>query len=191
MTLSRACGIHRPVLVDFIDRGESSPATAGALAHLDRCRRCTEELESTVLAITALRRIGEDARRVEPAADAWPRLRARLESWRPRRFGTLSPAAGAAMSVVAVVLLVASPTLGRPPIGGPAAQVSPAELEAVVAQWRVEAAYIATTGSGSVSVEVATYPSSAGTPRIYPDGIRPERKEVDPPEPSGRPLEAI
>jgi hypothetical protein len=95
------------------------------------------------------------------------------------------------MSVVAVVLLVASPPLGRPPIGGPAAQVSPAELEAVVAQWRVEAAYIATTDSGTVSVELATQPSSAGTPRIYPDGIRPERKEVDPPASSGRPLEAI
>jgi len=96
--LRGACERHRPALIDFVDRGDIAPGTAKALAHLDRCSRCTEDLESTLLAITALRRIGDDLARVEPSADAWPRLRARLET--PVHRGTDFPLARPANEVV-------------------------------------------------------------------------------------------
>lgn len=189
-----SCTVHRRALIDFVDRGELAPVTAAALAHLDRCRRCAEELETTVQAIIALRRLGEDAARLEPSADAWPRLRARLESWRPPRLAILTPAAGAALSMALAVALVVPARLGGSATvesAPPAPPASSAELEASLAQWRVEAAYIATIGQGTEKPADTPVRSSAGTPRIFPDGIRPERKEVSPAEPSGRPQEAI
>ena len=82
--LGRGCTRHRPLLIDFVDRGEVRAGTSAALAHLDRCTRCTEVVESTMLTITALRRMGDEAAEVEPRADAWPRLPVRLAGW-PRR----------------------------------------------------------------------------------------------------------
>ena len=88
-----ACARHRSVLVDFVDHAEIGPATASALAHLDQCSRCTADLEVIVQTITALRRIGDEAGRVEPAVDAWPRLRNRLTRWRPAQW-KIMPAGG-------------------------------------------------------------------------------------------------
>jgi hypothetical protein len=76
--LTRGCTRYRPVLIDFIDRREVGTDTRAALAHLDRCTRCTEVIESTMLTITALRRLGDETATAEPAADAWPRLRVRV-----------------------------------------------------------------------------------------------------------------
>lgn len=197
IVLPAACTAHRRALVDFVDRGEVTTGTATALAHLDRCSRCTDELETTVQAIIALRRLGEEASRVEPLPDAWPRLMARLERWRPPRLAILSPAAGAAMSVILVIALVAPARFGGPApiesslLAGSAPPGAAAERKAYLAQWRVEAAYIATASQGTGTAAEAEVRSSAGSPRIFPDGIRPERKEVTPAEPSGRPLEAI
>lgn len=190
IVLPTSCATHRRALVAFVDRGELTPDTAPALAHLDRCGRCTDELETTVQAIIALRRLGEEASRVEPSPDAWPRLLARLERWRPPRLSILSPAAGAALSVVLVIALVAPARFGGPAPVESAPTITPAERKAYLAQWQVEYAYIATTGQGTGTAEEAVR-SSAGSPRIFPDGIRPERKEVTPAAPSGQPLEAI
>jgi hypothetical protein len=110
--LGGACARYRSALLDFVDRGEIVPGTAQALAHLERCRRCTDELESTVIAITALRRFGDDLARAEPSPDAWPRLRARLDDWRPARWGIMSPAAGMVMSIALVAVLVAPLRIG-------------------------------------------------------------------------------
>ena len=94
--LRGACARHRPALLDFVDRGEIASGTAGALAHLDRCDRCTDELESTVLTITALRRLGDDdrpcragARRVAatPGAPRPPRPQALGDHVAERRDG--------------------------------------------------------------------------------------------------------
>lgn len=76
------CAAHRAALIDFADRREIGPGTRAALDHLDRCRGCEWEVEATALAITALRRLWAEAQRAEPPADAWSRLRMRLE--RPR-----------------------------------------------------------------------------------------------------------
>jgi len=186
------CRRYRSALVDFIDHGEVvDPDTGLALAHLDRCDRCTVELESMVLAITALRRLGDDASRIEPSADAWPRLRARLERWRPIRWPVMSPSVGMVMSVALVVVLVAPMRIGGADASS-APSAAPINLNPVsLAERRVEANYILSTHQGTLP---ATQPvvRPAGTfPRIYPDNYRPERKEVGPAEPSGRPPEAI
>jgi hypothetical protein len=101
----RSCSRHRPALVDFVDRGEIGPATAAALTHLDRCERCTGAIESTVLTVTAVRRYADTLDAAEPAPDAWPRLAARITTWR-RRPLTMSPLTGVAMSLAMVVLVV-------------------------------------------------------------------------------------
>ncbi|HEX5013973.1 MAG TPA: hypothetical protein VFV72_07400 [Candidatus Limnocylindrales bacterium] len=187
------CDRHRPALLDFVDRGEIAPGTAKALAHLDRCSRCTEELESTMLAITALRRIGDEVANIEPAPDAWPRLRARLETFRPRRWAIISPSAGLVMSVALVAVLVAPLRLGGANnlIATPSPP-SAAELAADSRARRIEAAYIASVRQGTlpVSAPAASRPTATFL-RRYPDDIRPERKEVSPADPVGRLSEAI
>ena len=102
----RSCAKYRPALIDFVDRGEVGPSTAGAMAHLERCERCTGAIESTVLTVTALRRYADSLDGLEPSADAWPRLAERITTWRRRSFA-MSPLAGVAMSfaIVAVVVL--------------------------------------------------------------------------------------
>jgi hypothetical protein len=192
MDLGRACGRHRSALIDFLDRGEvRDPDTGRALAHLDRCDRCTGELETTVLAITALRRLGEDAGRVEPAADAWPRLRTRLDRWRPARWGIMSPTVGMAMSVALVAVLVAPLRIGgAAPSSSPAA-APPALSPVSLTERRVEIDYIQKARHRSLSDSLPVAREAGTLPRRYPDNYQPEHKEVGPAGPSGRPSEAI
>ena len=97
------CGRYRGSLLDFVDRRDQGPDTAAALEHLDRCAHCRSELEATALAITALRRLGADARASEPGADAWQRVRNRIAErgavWRWR-----SSVAGLAVGAVMLAL---------------------------------------------------------------------------------------
>lgn len=191
--LTRGCARHRPVLIDFVDRGDVRAETAAALAHLDRCMRCTEAIESTMLTIMALRRLGNDAADAEPAADAWPRLRVRIERW-PRRPAIMSPLAGIAMSFAIVAVLVLPVRMGGTLLGPVATPPVTSGSTVNVADRRIEAAYIASVRQGSLtpdtSLQAAVDPVSS-YPRIYPDNIRPTRKEVGPAEPTGRPPEAI
>jgi hypothetical protein len=182
MELGRSCSRYRRLLVDFVDRAEVGPATADALAHLERCPRCTEAVESTVLAITALRRLGNDLAAVEPAPDAWPRLRARITGW--RRPVVMSPLAGVAMSVAIVLVLVMPSRLGS---GGalrwddtPAPTVAPATRSA---DHKVEAAYLAASRRLPVSGPVAVADS---LPMNIPEEVRQVRKEVHTAKPSWR-----
>ena len=193
----RGCARFRPLLVDFVDRGEVSPATGVALAHLDRCARCTEAIESTMLTITALRRIGDDAEAAaaEAGIDAWPRLRVRIQSWR-RRPVVMSPLTGIAMSFALVAVLVLPVRLGGTLLG-PVDAASPADPAAAtrrITDRRIEAAYIASVRQGSfvpVAQGAPIEESVSSYPRTYPDNYRPTRKEVGPAEPAGRPPEAI
>jgi hypothetical protein len=197
---SSACVRHRAALVDFVDRAEIGPATAGALAHLDRCRRCTGDLEATVQTITALRRLGDEAGLVEPAPDAWPRLRDRLTGWRPRSWRIMTPLAGSAMSLALVAVLVVplrfgasigAPTTSNPDRVRPSASlVSSAPITA--ADRRIESAYIATVRrlDSSASGQSKADQSGGAFNRIYPDDVRPTRKEVGPAATTIRPSEA-
>ena len=141
-----------------------------ALAHLDRCGRCTEELESMVLTITALRRLGDDVARAEPEPDAWPRLRARLDRLNPKRWVIMSPSTGMVMSVALVAVLVAPLQLGGPtsPSSAPAGP-SAAEQAASREASRVEAAYIASIRQGTLPATGAGCdPADRNAPRAIP-----------------------
>jgi anti-sigma factor RsiW len=191
--LGRGCSRHRPVLIDFVDRGEVRAETGAALAHLDQCPRCTAAVESTMLTITALKRMGDEAAGVEPDVDAWPRLRVRIQTW-PKRPAVMSPLAGIALSFAIVAVLVLPVRLGGTLIGPVA--TPQVELEATSALDRqVEAAYIASVRQGTLAAPVQDLAQSiaAGVtfPRNYPDNIRPTRKEVGLTEPAGRPPDAI
>jgi hypothetical protein len=186
----RVCARHRSALVDFVDHAEIGAGTAAAMTHLEGCARCTADLESIVQTITALRRMGDEAGRLEPAGDAWPRLRDRLTRWRPMRWRIMSPTAGMAMSLALVAVLVV-PFRFNSSTG--TAAVTP-NLDGVVpspAERRIEAHYISTTHQGVLPAIESAARSTGSGPRMYPDETRPQRKEVAPAQPSGRPPEAI
>jgi anti-sigma factor RsiW len=196
---SGSCARHRSALVDFVDHAEIGPATGSALAHLDRCGSCTAELEAIVQTITALRRLGDEAGRMEPAPDAWPRLRERLTRWRPRSWRIMTPLAGTAMSLALVAVVVVPLRFGASlgsgvsnPDGLSPAQSVVRATSINAAERRTESAYIATVRRMSPTFAGA---SSAGGPgaafiRVYPDDIRPTRKEVGPAATTIRPSEA-
>jgi hypothetical protein len=196
--LNRGCSRHRPVLIDFVDRGDVRADTAAALAHLDDCAACTEVVEATMLTITALRRMGDEAAAAEPRSDAWPRLRIRLEGWH-RRPVVMSPLAGIAMSFAIVAVLVLPVRIGGTLVGGtligpissPLGQVSRAER---IGAGDAESAYIASVRQATLPVADSRAEAVRETVsylRIYPDNYHPTRKEVGPTEPNGRPPEAI
>jgi anti-sigma factor RsiW len=189
--LRGSCNRHRPLLVDFIDRGEVRPGTSAALAHLDRCARCLAAIESTMLTIMALRRLGDAAIEAEPRPDAWPRLRTRIEGLRPRRPKVMSPLAGIAMSFAIVAVIVVPFRFGGGTLdqdtAAPLGQTAPINL----AERRIETAYIAAVRRvASAAGASQAGDSSAAFNRIYPDDIRPTRKEVGPAATTVRPSEA-
>ena len=102
----RSCERYRAVLVDFVDHAEVGPKTARALGHLERCSRCTEAMESTLLTITALRRYGDDLVPAEPGDDAWARLRARVARQPQARPSLLYPMARVVLTIGFAALLV-------------------------------------------------------------------------------------
>ena len=185
--IGRSCSRYRPVLVDFVDRGEVRPETGLALAHLDGCRRCTEAIEATMLTITALRRLGDEVGGVEPGPDAWPRLRIRISSWR-RRPVFMSPLAGIAMSFAIVAVLIVPFRVGGGGLVG--TEASPTASTAPVtslADRRIEAAYLALSRTPPATVSVAV----GSVPQNLPHEILQVRKEVHSAKPSVRPPEPI
>jgi hypothetical protein len=191
--LARTCRRHRSALLDFVDRGEIASSTADALAHLDRCARCTAELETTVLAITAVRRLGAEVARAEPSPDAWPRLRARITRWSRVRWAILSPTAGMAISVALVAILVAPSRLGlsagdaqstalvngwgthpAAAIASPDASVRSGRAEFMSRVLDSQSLYVRESGLSNSSDQ----PSQGPQKRSYPDGTRPVRQEV-------------
>jgi hypothetical protein len=174
----RTCRRHRAALLDFVDHGLIGPHTGEALAHLEGCDACTEMLDSTVLAIAALRRLGDDAARIEPPLDSWPRLRARLTTRRPGRVSIVSPLGGMVMTVALAAILVAPLRLSHGPATdqlGSAAGSSDPTSSAVVAIY-TSSAKRGTDGSNSPE---APKPRAGTPPRlIYPDRDGPAEKEV-------------
>jgi len=181
LAFRRRCADHRAALIDFVDRGARSAATPAALAHLDRCRECEHELVRIALTIAALRRL-RPARTEEPAADAWERLRARIqrpvERWRWR--ATLG---GLVTSTLLVGVAVAPIVIGQPM--PPRAAVVESQRAAVAA----ERAYLVNARTGDLPPTPQA--TGGGVPRTYPPEIQEIRKEVPPVQPSRRPPEPI
>jgi len=185
--LDEGCRRHRPALLDFVDRGEVGPKTGPALDHLERCPRCTQMLDATVLTIAALRRLGDEVARAEPRADSWPALRARISEWRPA--GVFSPLAGMAMAIALCVLLVApirlrggltSDALGLLARAGPSGSASAAVYTSSARRGADAANFLGSTG-----------PVSWSQPKfLYPDGTRPVEKEAPTARSTARPAEA-
>ena len=171
------CDRHRPVLVDFIDRGERGPATPDALEHLDRCAACEREMSELALTIVALRRTAAEIRAVPVPVIASARiaaLRRRRDPWRWRlQLGSL-------VASTALAALVVAPHVGMLPASDAPSLVP--DRPAVAVPWRAAEARIAAAPD---SVPVA----QTGTllPR-YPDGVKP-RKEVPPTDATPRELD--
>jgi hypothetical protein len=109
-----ACVVHRPALIDFVERRALGPESPAALDHLARCGRCERDLTAVAQTVIALRRLGAYAGTVQAPIDGWPTLRERLERSQraadeaARRFRR---AFGGAIVAIAVVVLVAVPSL--------------------------------------------------------------------------------
>jgi len=116
---TRACTIHQAALLDFVDGGERSPATLAALEHLDLCPRCRRELEDVALAITALRRLGADARTAvpRPVEAVWPRLRARVQARTAPRWQFRATLGALLTSAALVGIVVGGETWQTRPLG--------------------------------------------------------------------------
>lgn len=178
------CGRHRAALIDFVDRRELGSATAAALSHLDHCRTCEEELSAIALTIAALRRWRREVEGEEPAADAWLRLRARIQrpidpwAWR----STLGGLVGSTLLVAVFVAPIALDGLG-PAAGGPPPWV----------RWemQLEAAYAANSREGDLPRTPRIQSGGGSLPRDYSYEIRQIRKEVLPAKSTVRPPETI
>jgi predicted anti-sigma-YlaC factor YlaD len=108
-----ACRAHRDVLLDFADGRIRSTETGAALAHLDCCRACEDELSRVMLAIIGLRRIREEVASAEPSEDAWAHLRTRIQRRRATPWLVRSPLPGIAMALSIVAAVVGPSTLLR------------------------------------------------------------------------------
>jgi hypothetical protein len=117
IAFGRDCHRHRSALTDFVDRRERGPATEAALEHLDRCDACVWDLEATAMTIMALRRLHDDAAPLEPPADAWDRLRARVERPRAAVWRWRASLAGVAVGAGLVGTLLAPASLLAPRAG--------------------------------------------------------------------------
>jgi hypothetical protein len=91
------------------------------------------------------------------------------------------------MSVALVIVLVAPAGLGGI---RPAVTPRPATTVTIIDR-QFEVAYIVSVRQGILPATPAVAQTGGSYPRNYPDGIKPERKEVGPAAPSGRPPEAI
>jgi hypothetical protein len=100
--MSRGCLVHRAALFDFVDGLPRSQATRPALAHLERCRACEDDLAGIVRTVAALRRLGRAVGATEPPGDGWVNLRSTAERPPERRWATGGSVAGPllALSIV-------------------------------------------------------------------------------------------
>lgn len=179
MTRRSGCSPHRPSLVAFVDRGETGPGTAAALAHLDACPACSAELETIALAVVALRRIGHEAAAVEPQADAWDRLRQRIERPRVAVWQARTTLAGVAVAAGLVGILVGPATMTMPRVMYlQEVGTTPAAFDAIrLAEVRAENAAIDRQRATRVALPpsawpvVALAPSAAESGWTGPDGI--------------------
>ncbi len=104
----RGCRTHQEAIIEFAVHHASGPDVRRALDHVDRCRGCEGDLAATTLVLHALRRLHEEACRVEPAPDGWARLRPRLAAARREPSRLLSGLPGI-VAAVAICIALAGP----------------------------------------------------------------------------------
>jgi hypothetical protein len=107
--LGGECVRHRHALLGLLEDPLGGELTAGDRAHLETCGSCRAEVEDAVLIGVAVRRTLAEARVARPPADAWPRLRSRIERQRatPHPGRAASPVLGVALAAsLAIALLI-------------------------------------------------------------------------------------
>jgi len=175
--VGRGCRRHRSALLDFAVGGLRGPGTPAALDHLDTCTRCRAEIEATVLAAAALRRLATDVSTAEPSSDAWPRLRDRVAARPTARLGFMSPVAGMAMSLaIVVVAVVGAPGLpgSEPEAAGPISAVAADQLEPTEEAWlreRIDRARRSSAAPADAAAAAPAAPLSRGPSFLGPDGL--------------------
>ena len=175
--VGRGCRRHRSALLDFAVGGLRGPGTPAALDHLDTCTRCRAEIEATVLAAAALRRLATDVSTAEPSSDAWPRLRDRVARRPAARLGFMSPVAGMAISLaIVVVAVVGAPGLpgSEPEAAGPISPVSADQLEPTEEAWlreRMDRARRSSATPVEGAAKAQAPPLSRGPSFLGPDGL--------------------
>lgn len=137
------CRQHADALLEYAAAGTLTPETSAALAHLERCPSCERDLAATALVVTALRRVGDADRRIEPPGNGWDRLERRLaqpapvsqRTWRASLRGWLAPLAGALLAPMMLVGLLTAPAIFQSPgpTGSGDAEASQAAGTALVA----------------------------------------------------------
>jgi hypothetical protein len=95
------------------------------------------------------------------------------------------------MSIALVAVLVAPFRVSTATASPTPVYQSSSQPAVSLEERRTEAAYIAKIRMGTFPKEEPASRPVVTYPRKYPDNIQPERKEVDPAEPSGKPPEAI
>jgi ribosomal protein L34E len=182
-----ACVIHRPALVDFVERQALGPDSPAALDHLARCAPCERDLSEVAQTVIALRRLGAHAREVEAPLDGWATLRARIERSQraaddaARRFRR---AFGGAVVAIAIVAMVAIPSLTGTVTTGldsgiatvPGARSAEARRYDPLAQPLTEGIVLAIAGSGPSRVSLPE--RVAGGPTSTDRRERPQRAIV-------------
>jgi hypothetical protein len=176
------CRVHRPILIDLVDRGDRGPATPAALDHLAVCRGCEEELTELALTIATLRRVGAVYRALPEPSFALSRSsagdrraegvggRRRPWSWR-LQLGSLVTGA-----VVAAVLV--APRAGLAPSAPYQGQPEPPH-PGLDSRWRAAESLLASRPDiAPAAARVASRATSGTLPPRYPDGLVRPRKEV-------------
>jgi hypothetical protein len=131
--LGGECAEHRPGLLGLLEDPLGRTLTAAARAHLERCAECRADLTDAVLMGVAVARSMADARTATPTADAWPRLRTRIERQRAtprigRPGSSVMSVALAAGLAIALLIPLGMPVSSRAPMHE--AGVDPAAIKA-------------------------------------------------------------
>lgn len=199
-----ACRLHQAAILESIETAArivpgriygtvAARAGIGAAEHLDQCATCQAEAMQAALALERVRRWADEsaalAASVAPA-DAWPRLRARLElsrrrareaAWRARANVAGLIASTLIVAVVVGPLTIAGTAQGWTPAGEP---VEASSRDRFVGS--IERQYLSRS-QAIVPVEtVANQHPTPSTQRLFPDGFKPSMKEVNPTDTTGR-----
>ena len=193
------CRRYRPVLLGIVEdlvamSGAAAIARVGQAAgpdaadHLERCSECRAIAADTALALVRIQRWARVAAHEESPADAWVRLRSRVEASRRHLRDTAWRARASLAGLITSTLLVAV-IVGRMAIPGTTPGFLPAG-EPVGPSIRgqfvlpVEMRYIQQAQRVTTSQPASTRDGLSSGQRLIPDGTGPGPKEVSPSQPA-------
>lgn len=193
------CRRYLPVLLGVVEdlvamSGAAAIARVGQAAgpdaadHLERCSECRAITADTALALVRIQRWARVAAHEESPADAWVRLRSRVEASRRHLRDTAWRARASLAGLITSTLLVAV-IVGRMAIPGTTPGFLPAG-EPVGPSIRgqfvlpVEMRYIQQAQQVATSQPASTRDGLSSGQRLIPDGTGPGPKEVSPSQPA-------